>query len=107
MELKSNYKVKNVGSKKGNKIVTFEEERKVRFKAFVNIGSLSLVVHGTGEGKGDWVIDATRGIVVSHKMRTNLTRPEVRRIDHRKPVDNIRAEVDLSYERKLDKVEKE
>lgn len=107
VELKSNYKVKNVGSKKGNKIVTFEEDRKVRYKAFVNIGSLSLVVHGTGEGKGDWVIDATRGIVVSHKMRTNLTRPEVRRIDHRKPVDNIRAEVDMSYERKLDKVEKE
>ena len=107
VELKSKYKVKNVGTKKGNKIVTFEEDRKVRFRAPVRIGSLQLVVDGTGEGKGTWVIDATRGIVISHKIRTNLTRPEVRRVDHLKPVDNIRAEIDLSYERKLDKVEKE
>ena len=107
VEIESTYKVKNVATKKGNKIVTFEEDRKVRFRAPVNIGSLQLVVDGTGEGKGTWVVDATRGIVVSHKVRTNLTRPEVRRVDHRKPVDNIRAEIDLSYERKLDKVEKE
>ncbi|MCE2440355.1 MAG: hypothetical protein J4F39_13110 [Candidatus Latescibacteria bacterium] len=107
VELKSTYKVKNIATKKGNKIVTFEEDRKVRFRAPVNIGSLQLVVDGTGEGKGTWVIDATRGIVISHKVRSNLTRPEVRRVDHRKPVDNIRAEIDLSYERKLDKVEKE
>ena len=107
VELKSNYKVKNVGARKGNKIVTFEEDRKVRFRAPVRIGSLQLVVDGSGEGKGTWVIDATRGIVISHKIRTNLTRPEVRRVDHRKPVDNIRAEIDMSYERKLDKVEKE
>ena len=107
VELKSSYKVKNISAKKGNKVVTIEEERKVRFRAPVRIGSLQLVVDGSGEGKGTWVIDATRGIVISHKIRTNLTRPEVRRVDHRKPVDNIRAEIDLSYERKLDKVEKE
>lgn len=107
VEIKSTYKVKNVTTKKGNKVVTFEEDRDVRFRAILNIGSLHLVVDGTGEGKGTWVIDATRGIVISHKVRTNLTRPEVRRVDHRKPVDNIRAEIDLSYERKLDKVEKE
>lgn len=107
VEVKSTYKVKNVASKKGNKVVTLEEDRNVRFRAILNIGSLHLVVDGTGEGNGTWVIDATRGIVISHKVRTNLTRPEVRRVDHRKPVDNIRAEIDLSYERKLDKVEKE
>ncbi|MDE3259240.1 MAG: hypothetical protein OYM47_15520 [Gemmatimonadota bacterium] len=107
VEFKSTYKVKNVTTKKGNKVVTLEEDRDVRFRASLNIGSLHLVVDGTGEGKGTWVIDATRGIVISHRIRTNLTRPEVRRVDHRKPVDNIRAEIDLSYERKLDKVEKE
>ncbi len=107
VEIKSTYKVKNVSTKKGNKIVTFEEDRTVRFRAPVNVGSLQLVVDGTGKGKGTWVVDATRGFVVSHKVRTNLTRPAVRRVDHRKPVDNIRAEIDLSYERKLDKVEKE
>ena len=107
VELKSTYKVKNIATKKGNKIVTFEEDRKVRLRAPVNIGSLSLVVDGTGEGKSTWVIDTDRGIVLSQKVRMNFTRPQVRRVDHKKPVDNIRAEINMSYERKLDKVEKE
>ena len=107
VELKSKYKVKNVATKKGNKVVTFEEKREVRFRAPVNIGSLYLVVDGTGEGKCTWVIDTDRGIVLSQKVRMNITRPQVRRIDHKKPVDNIRADINMSYERKLDKVEKE
>ncbi len=107
VDIESEYKVKNIATKKGNKVVTFEEKRKVRYRAAFTIGSLSLVVDGTGGGKGTWIIDADRGIVLSHNIRTNITRPEVRRMDHKKPVDNIRADIDLTYERKLNKVEKE
>ena len=108
VEFKSTYKVKSVATKKGNKSRHIRGRQKSPFQGDSSISApCSMVVDGNGEGKGAWVIDATRGIVISHKVRTNLTRPEVRRVDHRKPVDNIRAEIDLSYERKLDKVEKE
>lgn len=107
VEFKSTYKVKKISKKKGRVVVELEEEREVRYKTWKEIKPMSIIIDGEGEGKGKWEIDVTRGLVLSHKSRMTITRPEIRLPHEKKPVDTIRAEVTMDYERKLDKVEKE
>ncbi len=105
--LKSTYKVKKIKEKKGRTEVVIEEERKVRYQGWLNIVSLSVFIDGEGKGSGEWEIDATRGIVLSHKGKINVFQPEITKAREKQPVPNTGAEIQISFRRKLDKLLKE
>jgi hypothetical protein len=53
------------------------------------------------------VIDATRGLVIEHKMHFDITKPTVIKARKRDPIPNIVAEIKIDMERKLEELEKE
>jgi hypothetical protein len=107
IKLKSTYKVKSIKKKKGNMEVTIEEDREVEYKGWIDVSSASLYYDGMGTGGGEWVIDATRGLVLQHKMHMDINKPVIIKSGHKEPIANIVAEVKVDLERKLEKLEKE
>ncbi len=107
MNLKSTYEVKKIKEKKGRMEVTIEETREFHYAGWLDIDFVSLYLEGRGQGFGEWVIDASRGVVLSHKVRLDLDRPGVTKLGDREPLDDIRAEVKMNFQRKLEKLEKE
>ena len=55
------------------------------------------------------MIDATRGLVLEHKVHFDITKPVVIKAGKKDPILNISrvAEVKIDMERKLEKLEKE
>ena len=107
IKLKSTYRVKSIKNKKGNMEVTIEEDREVEYTGWVEVRSVSLYYHGQGTGGGKWVIDATRGLVLHHKVHMDINKPTIIKAGHKEPIANIVAEVKVDLERKLEKLEKE
>ncbi|MDP6037766.1 MAG: hypothetical protein QGG64_04390 [Candidatus Latescibacteria bacterium] len=107
IKLKSTYRVKSIKKKKGNMEVTIEEDREVEYKGWMDVSSASLYYHGKGTGGGSWVIDATRGLVLQHKVHMEINKPTIIKAGHKEPIANIVAEVKVDLERKLEKLEKE
>ena len=107
IKLKSTYRVKSIKEKKGNIEVTIEEDREVEYKGWIDVSSASLYYHGKGTGGGSWVIDATRGLVLHHKVHMDINKPIIIKAGHKEPIANIVAEVKVDLERKLEKLEKE
>ena len=105
--LKSTYEVKKIEKKKGQVRVVIQEDRKVRYRGWMYAGLLSLLLGGEGEGSGKWVIDISRGLVLSHDVRMEIDRPMVMLAGTREPLGNIRAETRWTFKRKLDKLKKE
>jgi len=96
------YKVKKIKVKKGRTVVEIEEERKIRYKGWIYAGPVSVFLYGAGSGSGKWEIDATRGVVLSHQIKLGVSRPEVTVVGQDSPVPNIRAQVELMFQRKLE-----
>ena len=88
-------------------MVEIEEEREVHYRIWFHIEVLSLVIDGKGSGSAKWEIDIDRGLVLSHTMKIGLGLPQVRMAGDSKPIDDIKAEIELVFSRKLDKLEKE
>ena len=108
LAFKSTYRIKKIKEKKGRIEVSIAEEREVTgFTGWIEVSAASLLMEGTGVGTGEWVIDATRGLVLSHKAHMNIDQPVVTKLGGRSPLADIRAEVNLHFERKLEKLEKE
>ena len=107
VQFTSTYKLKKVKEQKGYRVVEIEEEREVHYRIWLHIEVISLVIDGTGSGNADWEIDIDRGLVLSHNMKIGLGLPQVRMVGDPKPIEDIRAEVELVFSRKLDKLEKE
>ncbi len=107
VQFTSTYKLKKVKEQKGYRVVEIEEEREVYYRIWLHIEVLSLVIDGTGSGNAEWEIDIDRGLVLSHNMKIGLGLPQVRMVGDPKPIEDIRAEVELVFSRKLDKLEKE
>lgn len=103
MEFTSTYEIKKIKEKKGRKEITIKESRVLHYSGWFDINFISLYVDGPGKGIGEWVIDLKRGVVVQHKMRFDLDRPEVTKLGAQKPLDDIGAEVKISFSRKLEK----
>lgn len=101
---KNEYKVKKIAKKKDRTEVTIQEKRKVRYQGWLNVINLSVLLDGEGKGDGEWVIDATRGLVLSHKVKMVVFRPKVTIAGQKKPVDNVSAELVINFKRKLDKL---
>ena len=104
--LKSTYRVKEIKKRKGRVEVKIEEEREVEYKGWLDVSSASLFLHGTGIGEGEWVIDATNGIVLEHKMHMDVDRPTVIKAGQTEPLADIHAELKIDVERELKKLKK-
>ena len=107
VQFTSTYKLKKVKEQKGYRVVEIEEEREVHYRIWLHIEVVSLVIDGKGSGNADWEIDIDRGLVLSHDMKIGLGWPQVRLAGTSDPVEDIKAQVELIFSRKLDKLEKE
>ena len=107
VQFTSTYKLKKVKKQKGYRVVEIEEEREVHYRIWLHIEVLSLVIDGTGSGNAEWEIDIDRGLVLSHNMKIGLGWPQVRMAGDPKSIDDIKAQIELIFSRKLDKLEKE
>jgi hypothetical protein len=105
VKIRSTYEVKKVSEKKGTVVVEFEEKRDVDYIYIINSGSLAVQVDGSGTGKGEWKIDATNGVVLKHKMVTRIDRPAVSKAGQPEPIPEVRAEVQINFQRELDAIE--
>lgn len=109
---KSTYRVKDIKRSKKRVEVKIEEMREVSYKAWIDLKRASFVVDGKGSGSGEWVIDATRGLVLEHKVKFDINRPKVMKgfvnsEGDLAAIPDMVAEVKINFERKLKKVEKE
>ena len=107
VQFTSTYKLKKVKKQKGYRVVEIEEEREVHYRTWLYIAVISLVIDGTGSGNADWEIDIDRGLVLSHNMKIALGWPQVRLAGTSKPIEDIKAQIEVIFSRKLDKLEKE
>lgn len=104
--IKSTYRVKEIKKRKGRVEVKIAEEREVAYKGWLDVSSASLFLDGSGIGEGEWVIDATNGIVLEHKMHMDVDRPTVIKAGKKEPLADIHAELKIDVERKLQKLKK-
>jgi len=103
----STYRVRDIKKRGGRVEVTIDETRDIEFQGWVQVSALSLYYGGKGSGNGRWIIDATQGVVMEHRMTINIDRPEVVKAREETPIPDIQAEVKIVIERRLDKLEKE
>lgn len=107
IKIKSTYEVKNIKNEKGRVAVSIDEKCEVEYAGWIEVSAASLYYKGMGTGGGSWVIDATRGLVIEHKMHFDITKPVVIKAGKKDPIASIVAEVKIDMERKLEKLEKE
>ena len=112
LNYKSLYRVKKIKTSKGRIEVEIEEEREVFYKGWIDVANASFIVDGKGTGNGKWVIDATRGLVLEHKITLDINRPKVMKgfvnsEGNLAEIPDMVAEVKVNFERKLKKIERE
>lgn len=112
LNYKSTYRVKDIKKSKKRVEVKIEEIREVSYKTWIDLKRASFVVDGKGSGSGEWIIDATRGLVLEHKVKFDVNRPKVMKgfVDaegNLAVIPDMVAEVKINFERKLKKLEKE
>ena len=101
VNMKSTYEVKEVKQRKGHTEVKIHEGRELVFRGWMDVSSASLFLEGSGIGEGQWVIDASDGIVLEHKMHMDVDRPTVIKAGKKEPLADIHAELKIDVERKL------
>ena len=102
IKIKSTYEVKNIKNAKGRVEVHIDEDSEVEYAGWIEVSAASLYYGGKGTGGGSWVIDATRGLVLSHRVHFDINKPVVIKAGHKEPIANIVAEVKIDMERKLE-----
>ena len=112
LNYKSLYRVKKIKTSKGRIEVEIEEEREVSYKGWIDVANASFVVDGKGTGTGKWVVDATRGLILEHKVKFDINRPKVmtgfvNTEGNLAEIPDMVAEVKINFERKLKKIERE
>jgi len=108
MTFESTYKVKKIKKKKNSTEVEISEDRRIkRFGAWLEVNPLSFYIEGEAVGNGEWVLDVKRGLVLSHKMHIYVDDPDIIRAGLRDPLPEMEVQVDVHFERKLEKLEKE
>ncbi len=106
VQFTSAYKLKKIKKQKGHRVAEIEEERKIHYRGWLHIKVVSLVIDGKGTGHGNWEIDIDRGVVLGHAMKLSIGRPQVRLAGTPNPIEGIKAQIELIFSRKLDKLEK-
>jgi hypothetical protein len=84
-----------------------EERRIKKFGAWLEVDAASFYLEDEAIGNGEWVFDATRGLELSHKMHIFIDNPDVIRTGFKNILPQMEIEVNIFFERKLEKLEKE
>ncbi len=105
VKIKSLYKLKKLGKKKGRRTAEIEESREIEYTGWMFAAYVSVIMRGEGHGTAKWIIDVDRGLVLSQKTRFDLERPEVFLLGSESALGKVIADFRLDFERKLDKVE--
>lgn len=104
----STYTVKKIKKKKKSVEVEIKEERRIKkYGAWLEVQPASFYLEGDAIGNGEWVFDATRGLVLSHKMHIFVGNPAVIPTGRKDALPEMDIETNIFFERKLDKLEKE
>jgi len=104
----STYTVKKIKKKKKGIEVEIKEERRTKkYGAWLEVNPASFYLEGDAIGKGEWVFDATRGLVLSHKMHIFIGNPDVIPTGRKSALPQMEIETNIFFERKLEKLEKD
>lgn len=102
VKIASTYEVKKVEEDDGAIIVELEEERQVEYTYLLNGGAFAVVLSGAGEGKGEWKIDTSNGVVLEHESEVEIERPAVMKPGTLEVIPEVRANLRLTFKRELD-----
>ncbi|MCE2441420.1 MAG: hypothetical protein J4F39_18610 [Candidatus Latescibacteria bacterium] len=102
VEINSVYVLKRLAKKKGRRVALIDETRQMRYRGWIFSNAVSIMVEGTGEGKGKWTIDVNRGIVIGHEINMSFKEVDVTVIRGNVKVENAGAKMKLTFKREMD-----
>lgn len=102
VEINSVYVLKRLAKKKGRRVALIDETRQMRYRGWIFSNAVSIMVEGTGEGKGKWTIDVGRGLVIAHEIKLSFKEVDVTVIRGNVKVENAGAKMKLSFKREMD-----
>ncbi|MDE3257853.1 MAG: hypothetical protein OYM47_08480 [Gemmatimonadota bacterium] len=102
VEINSVYVLKRLAKKKGRRVALIDETRQMRYRGWIFSNAVSIMVEGTGEGKGKWTIDVNRGLVIAHEIKVSFKEVDVTVIRGNVKVENAGAKMKLSFKREMD-----
>lgn len=102
VEINSVYVLKRLAKKKGRRVALIDETRQVRYRGWIFSNAVSIMVEGTGEGKGRWTIDVNRGLVIAHEIKVSFKEMDVTVIRGNVKVENAGAKMKLSFKREME-----
>ena len=102
MEINSVYVMKRLAKKKGRRVALIDETRQMRYRGWIFSNAVSIMVEGTGEGKGKWTVDVGRGLVIAHEVKLSFKEVDVTVIRGNVKVENAAARMKFSFKRELD-----
>ena len=102
VEINSVYVLKRLTKKKGRRLALIEEARQMRYRGWIFSNAVSIMVEGTGEGKGKWTIDVDHGIVIAHEIKLSFKDVDVTVIRGNVKVENAGAKMKLTFKREMD-----
>lgn len=102
VEINSVYVLKRLAKKKGRRVALIDETRQMRYRGWIFSNAVSIMVEGTGEGKGKWTVDVGRGIVIGHEIKLSFKEMDVTVIRGNVKVENPGAKMKLTFKREMD-----
>ena len=102
VEINSVYVLKRLAKKKGRRVAVIEENRQMRYRGWIFSNAVSIMVEGTGEGKGKWTVDVGRGLVIGHEVKLSFKDLDVTVIRGNVKVENPGAKMKFTFKRELD-----
>lgn len=102
VEINSVYVLKRLAKKKGRRVALIDETRQMRYRGWIFSNAVSIMVEGTGEGKGKWTIDVNRGLVIAHEIKVSFKEMDVTVIRGNVKVENAGAKMKLSFKREME-----
>lgn len=102
VEINSVYVLKRLTKKKGRRLALIEEARQMRYRGWIFSNAVSIMVEGTGEGKGKWTIDVDHGIVIAHEIKLSFKDVDVTVIRGNVKAENAGAKMKLTFKREMD-----
>lgn len=102
VEINSVYVLKRLAKKKGRRVALIDETRQMRYRGWIFSNAVSIMVEGTGEGKGKWTIDVGHGIVIGHEIKVSFKEVDVTVIRGNVKVENAGAKMKFTFKREMD-----
>ncbi|MDE2889051.1 MAG: hypothetical protein OXR72_12645 [Gemmatimonadota bacterium] len=102
VEINSVYVLRRLAKKKGRRVALIDETRQMRYRGWIFSNAVSILVEGTGEGKGKWTIDVNRGLVIGHEIKVSFKEVDVTVVRGNVKVENAGAKMKFTFKREMD-----